>query len=168
MIDKLIRLRWQTLIIITFCCAGCGFHLRGDLELPAKLDHIAMIVHAAHREIAPLIREQLRAYHRDVVEDPAAAKYWLIIEADSLTQNITGISSSTTPRQYELIYTVEFKLQSVHASDSTGSQKIFVSRAFTANSDRILGSNDEQAHLTQEMRQNAAIMILDRLGTIAK
>ena len=156
------------MFLVTLLCASCGFHLRGDLDLPKKLDHIAVIVHDAHHEIAPLIVEQLRAYHRDIIEDPAVAKYWLIIEKDSLVQNITGISSSTTPRQYELIYTVEFKFQSALADDIATPQKIFVTRAFTVNSDRILGSNDEQAHLAQEMRQNAAIMILDRLGKMYK
>jgi len=167
MIDVINRSCCIALIIL---CSGCGFHLRGSLELPKKLNYIAIIVHDAHREIAPLIRDQLRAYHRDVVEDPALAQYWLIVERDSLTQNITGISSSTTPRQYELLYTVQFKLQSTHAADleQEQEQKIFVTRALTVNSDRILGSNDEEAHITQEMMQNAAIMILDRLGAITQ
>ena len=168
MIDIVYRSRWITLISLISLCVGCGFHLRGTLDLPQKLNHIAVIVHDAHRELAPLIRDQLRAYHRDVVDEPEAADYWLIINHDSLAQNITGISSSTTPRQYELVYTVQFQLQQAHANDITENQKIFVTRSLTINSDRILGSNDEAAHLAQEMRQNAATMILERLGTIAK
>jgi len=165
MIDCINR-SWCIGLIILL--SGCGFHLRGSIELPKKLDHIAVIVRDAHREIAPLIRDQLRAYHREVVDDPAAAKYWLVIEHDSLTQNITGISSSTTPRQYELLYTVQFKLQRARAGDLATEEKIFVTRALTVNSDRILGSNDEEAHLAQEMRQNAVVMILERLGAITQ
>lgn len=160
------RLAWLILII---SLGACGFRLRGVSDLPPYLDHVGIIIQDAHRELGPLLQEQLLTYHRSVESDPARAGCLLVIERDALTQNITSISSSTTPRQYELIYTVQFKLQRKDGRRTAivPSRRVTITRSLTINSDRILGSNDEEAHLAQEMRQQAAIMILNRLGTLA-
>ena len=150
--------------LLLMLISGCGFHLRGMVDVPVWLNNVAIIVQQGHRDLAPLLKDQLQAYKVHVNADPSTAAYWLIIEYDSTQQQITGISSSTTPRQYQLIYTLRFKLQRAKGKEITPSNQITVTRQVTINGDRILGSNDEEGLLKAEMRRDAAIQIINRIN----
>ena len=161
-------MRWagQLLLLTSLLLVGCGFHLRGVISQDSIrwLNHIAIVIQQAHRDIEPLLREQLKAYNIDISDDPALAKYWLIIDNETMDQNITSISSSTTPRQYQLIYTVQFKLQRAKGAEVFPSSRVIVTRQITLNSNRILGSSDEEALQKNEMRRDAVIQIINRLS----
>ncbi len=161
-----IRMPWRL-----YCCVAmlmilpsCGFHLRGMADMPTWLNDVAIIIQNANRDLGPLLQKQLEAYHILVTSNPSEAHYWLVIEQDGVEQQITSVSSSTTPRQYQLIYNVRFKLQKKHGQDLIPSSRIVVTRQLTINSNRILGSNDEGTILQVEMRRDAAIQILDRIA----
>lgn len=150
--------------LITFLVTGCGFHLRGMSDIPKWLNHVAIVIQEASRDLEPLLADQLEAYHINVPSDPALAEYWLVIEHDETRQEISSISSTTTSRQYQLIYTVRFKLQRVRGAEIIPSSQIVISRQVTINSDRILGSTSEEELLKREMRRDAAIQIIGRLS----
>lgn len=143
---------------------GCGFHLRGFVSMPKWLHDIAIVEESINRDLAPMLKEQLNAYHIRVAEDPEYAHYWLILEQDKEEQHITAISSSTTPRQYQMNYQVTFKLQAANGNEIIPSTHVTTTRQVTINSNRILGSSDEENTLKHEMRKEAVIQIMDRLG----
>lgn len=143
---------------------GCGFHLRGMVDIPSWLTNVTIIIEQADRNIASLLKEQLEAYHLRVNPNPATSDYWLIIEQDDTQQQIASISSSTTPRQYRLVYSIRFKLQRAQAEEIIPSTTLNVTRQVTINGDRILGSNDEEALLITEMKREAITRIINRLS----
>lgn len=151
-------------LLFALLLVGCGFHLRGMMDMPVWLNDVAIIVQDAHRDIQPLLKEQLEAYHIRICSNVSAAHYWLIIEQDHEQQQITSVSSSTTPRQYQMIYSIRYKLQKANGREIIPSSNIVLTRQLTVNSNRILGSNDEEVILKQEMRRDAVIQILDRIG----
>lgn len=160
---KLVRY-WGLAGLLALLLTGCGFHLRGMIDLPPWLNNVSIVIQNANRDLEPLLTEQLRAWHIKVASDPTYADYWLIIEQDSLQRDVSSISSSTTPRQYQLIYTVLFKLQYAKGKDILPSNKVVVTRQVTINSDRILGSTNEEQQSKSDMHREAAIQILDRLS----
>lgn len=145
-------------------CNGCGFHLRGLIDMPPWLTDVVIIVEKVHRDLGPDLKEQLEAYHIHVTKTPNQARYWLILEEDVEEKHITSVSSSTTPRQYQVTYTVQFKLQAANGKDIIPTSRVTATRLVTINSDRILGSNYEEGLLKEEMRHDAIIQIIDRLG----
>lgn len=148
--------------------ASCGFHLRGMVDVPRWLNNVAIIVQQGNRDLEPLLKAQLQAYRVNVISEPTLAAYWLLIESDGFKQNISSISSSTTPRQYELVYTVRFKLQRAKGSDIIPSTQVMIARHITLNSNRILGSTGEEDIQKREMIRDASIQILYRLGRNAQ
>lgn len=155
---------FRSIIIITLLLTSCGFHLRGMQDMPRWLNNVAIIVQNAHHDLKPLLRKELQAYHIRVCPDPAVASYWLILESDSIRQQIASISSSTTPRQYQLFYTVQYQLVRPNGKIIMPSKQIRVTRLLTVNSDRILGSNDEEERFKYEMRRDAVMQILDSIS----
>lgn len=152
------------LILTLFVLSSCGFHLRGIVAMPAWLNNIAIIVPPEQRDLEPLLKEQLHGYNIHVTDDPASANYWLTIESDQFQQNISSISSSTTPRQYQLVYTVQFKLERAREYVIIPSNEIVISRQITINSNRILGSNNEESHQKHDMEREAIIQMMYRLS----
>ena len=152
------------LLLLSLLVSGCGFHLRGMIDRPRWLNNVAIIIEQTQRDLAPLLQNQLQAYNIQVNPDPLLANYWLIIESDYIQKNISSISSSTTPRQYQLIYTVRFKLQRANGEEIMSSTPIVATRQVTINSDRILGSTDEEELLKSEMRRDAVIQIINRIS----
>ena len=72
------------LLFPLFCLllVSCGFHLRGFVDMPSGLNDVAIIVESANRDLAPMLQEQLQAYHIRVTKNLEKARYWLIIEQD--------------------------------------------------------------------------------------
>jgi LPS-assembly lipoprotein len=143
--------------------AGCGFHLRGVQSLPSWLNKVSVITTHVSPEWGPIMKRQLQLAHVMIVDDPTEAPYWLTIQNERMQQNISSISSGSSPRQYQLTYHVQFTLQRAKGTELIAPSTIVVTRLLTINNDRILGSHDEEEQLKQEMRRDAAVQILYRL-----
>jgi LPS-assembly lipoprotein len=143
--------------------ASCGFHLRGMVDMPAWLNDVSIVIQNAEHQLGPLLIKHLEAYSIRICANPARAKYWLIVEEDHFSQDITSVSSSTTPRQYQLTYRVRFKLQQANGPEIIPSRTVIVTRQLTVNSNRILGSNAEEGLFQEEMRRDAVLQVIDRI-----
>lgn len=151
------------LLLIFVCLSACGFHLRGQIDIPNWLTNVAIIATDKDKQLSLLIKSQLERYNITVNDDPAQAKYWLIINGSEVHQQVVSIGASTNSRQYQLVMTVAFTIQSPKGDIVKPTKKIMVSRQLTVNNDRILGSNEEEELLVNEMRKDAVIQILNRL-----
>lgn len=154
-------------LLLSLCIVslgGCGFQLRGTINLPPNFNNVAIISEDASNEISLSIKSQLQAYHVEIIPDATRASYILILEKDALQQQITSVSASTTPRQYQLIYTLTYSLLKNKDKPIVSSNSITVSRQLTVNNDRVLGSDYESSLIIKEMRRDAAMQLVMRLG----
>lgn len=147
---------------ILLCC--CGFKLRGtDGDVAVHLKKGIAIVDKTSDAWQRILRPRLEAAGITVVDDAKKAPYKLIIHRQSLKQEITGVSSSTTPRLYQLTYTVTFSLKQTDGRTLIPANKIVVTRPMTQNNDRVLGSRYEAEKIKNEMRLDAASTIMGYL-----
>ncbi len=144
--------------------AGCGLHLQNYGDIPKWFNNVAVVNQGVQHEIRPMIIEQLKAYKLHICKNPKEADYWLVLETDKNTENITAVSSSTTPRQYQMTYAIKYKVEHAKTGkDVIPSSSAVVTRQFTINSNRILGSDYEGDLLRQEMYKDAVAQILDHI-----
>lgn len=134
------------------------------VDMPQWFTNVSIIIEQANRDLGPIFVSQFKAYHVTVHEEPKQADYWLIVERDSNVEQIASVSSNTTSRQYQLIYTVWYKLQKANGIEVLPTSSVVVNRQLTINSNRILGSNNEENLIKQEMRRDAVIQILAKLN----
>ena len=150
--------------ILAACLCACGFHLRGMVDIPTWLENVAVIAKDDNKELVDLLESQLDGYKIKVADDPTQAKYWIVIHYSTVKQQIVSIGASTNPRQYQLMMTTEFSLKTREGQLIKPARKIFVTRQFTSNNDRIIGSNEEESILVNEMRQDTVMQIINRLS----
>lgn len=110
------------------------------------------------------LKMQLQANKIRLNADPAQADYWLVLVHTAQEQQITSIAASTTPRQYQLLYHADFLLKTRQGLIKVPASHITITRQLTINNDRILGSNDEANLILNEMRREAALQIINKLG----
>ena len=157
-------IRQTPVIIALLLLSSCGFHLRGVAEIPNWLNNIAIVVENGSRELEPLLTEQLQSYRVNLSTSKTNAQYWLIIENDSFQKQITNVSASTTPRQYILIYSIQFSLIKNKGDALLSSNTVSVTRQFTLNNNRILGSDYEEMTFKREMEREAVGLIISRIS----
>lgn len=150
-------------VLILALLNGCGFHLRGLADKPSWLKQVAIVTESAHPGIESVLKDQLQAYNIGVTIYPTEASYWLIIERDFSQRQITSISASTTPRQYQLVYTVFFRMVSKKGKIIIPSAQVSITRQLTINNDRILSSDAEESLIQREMLRDASFQMINRL-----
>lgn len=151
-------------LLLALLLSACGFHLRGVIDIPKWLNNVAVISKDGNKDLLSKLKTQLEGYKIDVNPEPALAKYWLIINRSTINQQIVSIGASTNPRQYQLIMTTEFMLQTPKGQIIKAPSLVSVTRQLTVNNDRILGSNQEQAILIGEMNQDTVIQIINKIS----
>lgn len=151
-------------LLIPLLLTACGFHLRGMFDMPRWLNNVAIISPSKNPEFISRLKTQLQAYHVAVNPEPQTAQFWLIISHIEFRQQVVSIGSSTNPRQYQLTLIVVFSLQTKNGKMIQPEKQVQVTRQFTSNNNRILGSDDEQTIIVNEMRQAAAIQVLNRIS----
>ncbi len=154
------------LFIVSSLISACGFHLRGNLHLPQSVMPIAVVAQNGHTPLEKQLENKLSLQNVDVTDNPAKAKYLIIIIQESMRQDIAAVAASTAPRQYQLTYKVVFKLQKAKGNEPLTDEPmtVTVDRLLTINNDRILGSDSEAALLKKEMQADVATQILARLA----
>lgn len=146
--------------------ASCGFALRGTVSHIQWLSPLLIVSETltpSTQDIIPLLTNHFETNHVHVVGRATEARYILTLEKADFERVIMSVSASTTPRQYQLIYTLTYSLTPTKGQAVITSNKLTVVRQYTMNNDRILGSDFEEATIQKEMQKDAAIQLLMRV-----
>jgi len=141
---------------------GCGFHLRGDVDLGAArfyitgdIEMVAELTHALTRHGAVVI---------DTVDNADASNTARIelhagrFDRATLTTDARGRANA-----YQIRYTVEFSINQTGADDARA-HTVTLSRAMDYDPTRQLQSEAEARFLQSAMRREAAMRIVQFLA----
>lgn len=149
--------------LITLLCQ-CGFHLRGVTTLPPSFQHVFITAPADARYLQSELENQLAAYQVLICHKKPKSHFQINISRTDFRREITNISSSTTPRQFQLFYDVFFDVTDSNAHAIIPQGKMTSTRLVTMNSERLLGSNYEQDFFLHEMQSETATKIVSAIG----
>jgi LPS-assembly lipoprotein len=154
-------------ISLIILLTSCGFHLRGFQDKPAWITELVIVNQNADRKFSDKLEKNLQGYAIEVItEDTKASPLWVTLLNDELTQDLDSVSSSTTPRQYQLTYQLHFQIQYKNQM-LINAGTLSSTRQLTINSNRILGSNDERDQLKAAMQAEVAQQLIVRLFKLA-
>lgn len=154
--------------LISICCLlliGCGFHLRGAADIPTWLSPLSIVNQHASQGIARALQQMLDAYKLDT-QSTLKSRNQIVLEDDNVAHEINGIAASTAPRQYQLIYTLHYFIQTPQLHSPI--QTLKVTRQITINNDRILGSDAEEAITIADMHREASGLLLSQLSHLTQ
>jgi LPS-assembly lipoprotein len=155
--------RSRLVLLCSLLLAGCGFHLRGTMDLPPSLGSIYIQGGNPYGEFVAELRRTLRASHTHVVDSPAGARATLTIQREDVHRQVLSVGSTGKAREYGLALTVEFQVTDPKGQVLVPSQTVSVSRDLSFDSTQVLGKGEEEVLLRQEMIRDAAQQVLWRL-----
>jgi LPS-assembly lipoprotein len=143
--------------------AGCGFRLRGSIELPAELTKVAIEGTRPNGELGVALRNGLARVGGQVVDSAEFAQSVLVITQDSSSRRVLSVDSIGQANEYELAYTLGFRLDDPDGTNRVVQQSINLRRQYRYNPDQTLAKADEEVRLVREMREDAVRQMLRRL-----
>ncbi|RUO59454.1 LPS assembly lipoprotein LptE [Pseudidiomarina insulisalsae] len=140
---------------LTLALSGCGFQLRGSYQLPADLERVAINA-PQFSEFAEQARQRFTLAGAELVEQGDVVR--IDILGDRLSRRTLSLSASGQVAEYELIYTVDYRL--IKRNGATRNLQVEVFRDYQDDPNFALAKTRERELLVAEMREQAAQRML--------
>lgn len=152
-------------VLVVACLAvlvgACGWQIRGAYDIPASIQPMS-VQGADNNSVAADVRDRLGVNGVELVSRPQAAARLVISERTE--QRVLTVGSGGKVDEYELIYSVDWRLE-----DRDGEQPLIgpiemqARRDYTQDPGEILGREDQEGALLDDMRADLAARIMFRL-----
>ncbi|MSP28836.1 MAG: hypothetical protein EXR80_10740 [Methylococcales bacterium] len=151
-----------TLLLLT----ACGYHLRGALELPSEMKSI--YIEGASAPLAEQFRKAFAASQVQLVSSRAAASTILTISNEDNLKNAASLGASGRANQYNLEYRLNYEITDVNNVQLVKSQPITIRRDYFNDQQLILGKDNEEVVIRNEMVQQAVRTMINQVRAALK
>jgi LPS-assembly lipoprotein len=142
--------------------SGCGFRLRGEVEVPAELNPM-YIQAAGSSPVAQALRDRLRGTQVRLVANAKEAKLVLRVLGEARSSRVVAVNRSGKVLSFELFYRVTFDVQGADGKERLPRQEVDLVRGFDNPDTEVLGKQLEGELIYQDMIDDAADRVLIRL-----
>lgn len=150
-------------LIYSVALSGCGFHLRGSIQLPEELTEVALQGTRPNGDLGVAVRNGFARVGGQVVDSSSTARSILVITRDATSRRVLSVDSIGQANEYEVRYTLGFRLDDPEGNNRVVQQSIDLRRQYRFDPNLALAKADEEARLIREMRQDAVRQMLRRL-----
>jgi LPS-assembly lipoprotein len=156
------------IIILLFFIAtltACGFHLRGMQKSDYQIKTLAI----QPNNPTEYFQRVFRRYLRDIDVDVTAGgpdTYAVRLNPEHYVREVLVIGTDAQAKQEYMLYTIYFEILSP-ISGALGEQSVQVNRMLNLDPSQILGQNQEETVMLNEMREEAALQIYYRVSVVA-
>ena len=157
-------------ILALLCVAlllGCGFQLRGKVELPPEMSRTYITGLPRFTEFGANLRRQLRANGIEVVDAADESTATLRITRNRRGKRVLSVNDKGKVQEYELSVSVAFE---VKGQDTMllDNQTISLQREFLFDENDVLGKAQEEQLVFRDMRKDLVRLMIFRLQTIGR
>jgi len=140
---------------------SCGFHLRGLSSMPFE----SLYIQASNPSVTIDIKRRIEASSKTAVLDSQKdAQAILVIESAELQKKILSVSGTGRVREYQLRYTISFRVNDQRGREIVPDTKVEVNRVLPYSDSAILSAGAEEKMLLRNMKKDAILKLMDRLG----
>jgi LPS-assembly lipoprotein len=158
--------RVLTLLVLTaLLSSGCGYHLRGEANLPPEMQKTQLIIDDEYSTLARRLRVMLE---RSGVEFVAAEQATAVLEIpqNRIVTEVLTIADNARVREYRVTATLKFRLTDTRGQELIGWQTLRQSREISFDEQRILASSREQEYLREDLAETMAQLLVARLESL--
>jgi LPS-assembly lipoprotein len=162
-------LRASLMLALALALSACGFHLRGSND---QYHMPFQSIYLGFADTSPLGTELKRNLRADnsvvVVADPAKAEAQFDVLAENRAKAILSLNSQGRVREYQLTYTLAFRVRDAKGAELLGRTEIALKRSITFNEFQVLAKESEEALLYRDMQTDLVQQIMRRLSAIKR
>ena len=151
-------------LLMASLVSGCGFHLRGAINLPDSIRTVA--VTSPDVKLRDVLVDRLESNNVIIVSGPAADSAHIEISSANFDREVRTIDDRGKATGYVLILRANYKVV-----DSTGKELVKLSTAiarrdYNFDQEQLLSATRQEELLRDEMREEAAQSILIKMSRI--
>ncbi len=158
------RIRLLPVLLVLALIQGCGWHLRGDSELPAAISPVYIQGIAEFDRFRMDLAKILRSNNVEISTDRKQAATLLRIRDRDFNKRVLSVIGETGKvAEYELHDEVAFDMLDASGNVLVPEQRIGITRSYLNQEDEVLGKRREEEISIKEMRQDLASRLVRRL-----
>ena len=154
---------FTSLISAIIGIGGCGFHLRGTVQVPPELKTIQLQSPNPNSSLTKLLISYLKDAHVKITE---SAPVRLILSGEKEEKKTASYTSRAKTAEYELVQSVTFEVTNQRGGNLASPQTLSVRRTYNYNDRKIVGMSEEEDMLRKEMNSELAAGIFRSLQYI--
>ncbi len=158
------RLCHLPVLVAVLLLAGCGFHVRGNYQLPDTIGAVFIDVPGYDYDLRHRLQQALTSRGVTLVDDAADADSVLQITRPRFATRVLSVGTDARVREHELRYTLGFELRRRDGKYLVPPQSVELLRDVTYDETNILGSQSEQSAGRLELQDQAVQQIVRRLA----
>jgi LPS-assembly lipoprotein len=161
-------LRLTILFLFASLLSGCGFHLRGAVDLPASYQRMAIEGVSPYSELGLNLKRSLRSNGIEVV-DATVADVILKLSQVNYQRRLLSVSAlSGKTAEYELHYSLMMSVQDRQGKVLVSEQPLRQLRDYVFDQNNVLSTGNQEAQLRKDMERDLVGQILRRLQASAR
>ena len=153
------------MLVVAVLNSGCGYHLRGEANLPPEMSRTQMVVDDDYSALARRVRVLLERNGVQFVTAEQASAILEIPRNEVVTEVLT-IADNARVREYRITHTVVFRLTDPAGHELIGWQTLRQAREISFDEQTILASSREQEYLRDDLAETLAQLMVARLESL--
>ena len=157
------RLGLGILLVFTLLASGCGFQLRGSVELPSSISPISIEGLGQYDELRRELTTLLRFSNIQIAEESDTASTRLHISHRASDRRVMSVDGNGNVAEYELHEGARFALLDRKGKHLVAEQPVNALMTYNNSETEVLGKSQEEGALRKDMQRDLASQILRRL-----
>jgi LPS-assembly lipoprotein len=158
-------MRALALLAIISLLTGCGFHLRGEYNVPFASVYLST---TGTSQVAVKLRRELANSPTRLMPSASGAEAQLNISEEKRERLILSLSGAGRVREYQLKLHVRYQLLDNKGGVPIPTSEIQLQRILTYDDSQVIAKQQEEAMLYKDMEEDAASQILRRMTAIKR
>ncbi|ENM5763350.1 luciferase [Vibrio mimicus] len=156
-------LKWSLLVLMTSLLTACGFHLRGDYDIPQELSSMSLTSYDQYSTFTRMVHRQLRLNKIDL-QSPAENIPNLHLLSESTGERTLSLYQNTRAAEKELTFRASYRVTVPNLGSRTFTTS--VTRSYLDNPLTALAKSVERDMIEDEMRKLAASQIVRQMARL--
>jgi LPS-assembly lipoprotein len=151
--------------VLALALAGCGFQLRGSVELSPRMATPYLEVEDRHTPFSAALESTLRSAGAALAPSREAASAVVRIHRDEAGRHVLSVTAQNTPAEYEVYYTVEYSV-AANGEELLSPQSLTLTREYTYDETQVLAKQHEERLIREALARDLAGLVLRRLAVL--
>jgi len=154
--------RRMLVLLCVLSLGACGFHMRGVANLPFESVYIL-----GKASIAPDLKRSFTGSGIKVLPNEEGAQVLLELLGEQREKRILSLSGTGKVREYELVYTLSYRVREASSEEWGPEQQVEMRRDFSYSDTQLLAKTFEETRLENDMRTEVVREVIRRLSATA-
>jgi LPS-assembly lipoprotein len=154
-----------SIALLTLAVAGCGFHLKGAIELPAEVKSVFVATGDLLSPFAVELGRALEGSGATRAASAEAASVVVRVAKDRTGRRVLSVSARNTPQEYQVYYQVTYSIER-GGTQAVPPQEIELSRSYSFSEPDLLAKEREETILREAMARDLADLVVRRIASL--